>query len=114
MILAGQNLANIVAGAIANYQDGTFEETLRAFQWNLQESLLKTAQLLRIDPHSIKVHGRAMNELLSEFASHVRQIRTALDGRDFKTLGDLLVHKMGQAVEHWRDAIRSFRGVLLV
>ena len=79
-----------------------------------QESLLKTAQLLRVDPESIKVHGRALTELIAEFTHHVRQIRSALDGRDFVTLSDLLADKMSRVVQQWRDAIRSFRGVILV
>src|SRR5438128_6964990 len=79
-----------------------------------QESLLKTAQLLRVNPESIKVHGRALTELLADFTQHLRQIRTALEGRDFATLGDLLADKMSRVVQQWRDAIRSFRGVILV
>src|SRR5689334_22882616 len=72
-----------------------------------QDSLLKTAQLLRVDPESIKVHGRALTELLADFTLHLRQIRVALEGRDFVTLGDLLANKMTRAVQQWRDAIRS-------
>jgi hypothetical protein len=79
-----------------------------------QDSLLKTAQLLRVDPESIKVHGRALTDLLADFALNVRQIRAALEGRDFATLGDLLAHKMSRVVQQWRDAVRSFRGVILV
>jgi hypothetical protein len=79
-----------------------------------QESLLKTAQLLRIDPQRIKVRGRAMTEMLSDFAAHLGQIRTALEGRDFATLADLLSHRMSEACALWRDAIRSFRGVLVL
>lgn len=79
-----------------------------------QESLLKTAQLLRVEPERIKVHGRALTELLSEFTTHLRQVRSAIDGRDFATLGELLANKMTRAVEQWRDAIRSFRGVILI
>lgn len=79
-----------------------------------QDSLLKTAQLLRVDPQRIKVGGRALTELLSDFTTHLRQMRTALDGRDFTALSDLLAHKMSRAVEQWRDAVRSFRGVILV
>jgi hypothetical protein len=79
-----------------------------------QESVLKIAQLRRIDPQTINVHGRAFTELLAEFAANLRQIRTALDGRDFATLTDILAHKMNRAVEQWREALRSFRGAICV
>jgi hypothetical protein len=77
-----------------------------------QESVLKVAQLRRIDPQTIKVHGRAFTELLAEFTANRRQIRTALDVRDFATLSDILAHKMNRAVEQWREALRCFRGAI--
>ena len=79
-----------------------------------QESVLKIAQLRRIDPQTIKVHGRAFTELLAEFAANLRQIRAALDGRDFATLTDILAHKMNRAVAQWREALRYFRGAICV
>jgi len=77
-----------------------------------QDSVLKVAQLRRIDPQTIKVHGRAFTELLAEFTANLRQIRTALDVRDFATLTDILAHKMNRAVEQWREALRYFRGAI--
>jgi len=79
-----------------------------------QESVLKIAQLRRIDPQTIKVHGRAFTELLAEFAANLRQVRAALDGRDFATLSDILAHKMNRAVAQWREALRYFRGAICV
>jgi hypothetical protein len=79
-----------------------------------QESVLKIAQLRRIDPQTIKVHGRAFTELLAEFAANLRQIRAALDGRDFVTLTDILAHRMNRAVAQWREALRYFRGAICV
>jgi hypothetical protein len=55
-----------------------------------------------------------MTDLLKDFRNHLNQVRTALDGRDFNALTDLLAHKMTVAAEQWRDAIRSFRGVICV
>jgi hypothetical protein len=77
-----------------------------------QEAVLKIAQLRRIDPHSIMVHGRRFTDLLAEFTGHLRQIRHALEGRDFATLTDILAHKMNRAVAQWREALRSFRGAI--
>lgn len=79
-----------------------------------QESVLKIAQLRRIDPQTIKVHGRAFTELLAEFAANLCQIRAALDVRDFATLTDILAHKMNRAVAQWREALRCFRGAICV
>jgi hypothetical protein len=79
-----------------------------------QESVLKIAQLRRIDPQTIKVHGRSFPDLLAEFTANLRQIRIALEGRDFATLADILAHKMNRAVDQWREALRYFRGAICV
>jgi hypothetical protein len=60
------------------------------------------------------VHGRAFTELLAEFTANLRQIRAALDVRDFATLADILAHKMNRAVAQWREALRYFRGAICV
>src|SRR4051794_14761978 len=75
---------------------------------HVHESLIRTAELLRISPDVIKVRGRAMTDLLREIRSHLTQVRSAIELRDFSTLTDLLAHKMTQSAEQWRDAIRSF------
>ena len=81
---------------------------------HVQESVLKVAELRRIDPKTIKVHGRAFTELLAEFTSNLRQIRAALECRDFPALTHILSHKMNRAVDQWREALRFFRGAICV
>jgi len=81
---------------------------------HVQEAIFKVAQLRRIDIQTIKVQGRAFTDLIADFTQRLRELRAALDGRDFATLGELLTHKMNQVADQWRDAIRSFRGVLCV
>src|ERR671938_120275 len=43
-----------------------------------QESVLKTAQLLRIDLAAIRIEGQALADMLAEFTGHLREIRSAL------------------------------------
>ena len=81
---------------------------------HVQEAIFKVAQLRRIDIQTIKVQGRAFTDLIAEFAQRLREMRLALDGRDFAALRDLLTHKMDPVADQWRDAIRSFRGVICV
>ena len=81
---------------------------------HVQEAIFKVAQLRRIDIQTIKVQGRAFTDLIADFAQRLREMRRALDGRDFAALRDLLTGKMDQVADQWRDAIRSFRGVLCV
>ena len=77
-----------------------------------QESLLKTAQLLRIDLRRIFVDGRPFNEVLSEFTSQLKLIKKSLENRDFVSLIDTLVYETAETSSGWRAAIRSMRSVI--
>jgi hypothetical protein len=77
-----------------------------------QESLLKTAQLLRIDLRRIFVDGRPFNEVLSEFTSQLKLIKKSLENRDFVSLIDTLVYETAETSLGWRAAIRSMRSVI--
>lgn len=74
-----------------------------------QESVLKTAQLLRIDLSRITVDGRTLLDVLTEFTDHLRQIRSALESRDFVTVGDILLYEMTQTNTLWRKSIVALR-----
>jgi hypothetical protein len=77
-----------------------------------QESVLKVAQLLRIDLSKILVDGRPFIKVLGEFAEQLRLIKTALENRDFVALIDTLVYEVAENGAHWRAAIRSMRSVI--
>ncbi len=74
-----------------------------------QETVLKTAQLLRIDLSCVRVQGRSFTELLADFTGHLREIKSALEERDFGGLSRLLKHDTGRTCGQWYEAIHSFR-----
>ena len=77
-----------------------------------QESVMKVAQLLRIDLTKILVDGRPFIAVLGEFAQQLKLIKTALENRDFVALVDTLVYEVSESSTHWRAAIRSMRSVI--
>jgi hypothetical protein len=77
-----------------------------------QESVLKTAQLLRIDLTRITVDGRPFSEVLREFTAQLKLIKSALENRDFVSLIDTLVYETSETSDQWRAAIRSMRSVI--
>jgi hypothetical protein len=77
-----------------------------------QESLTKTAQLLRIDLTLITIDGRTLHEVLGEFCGQLREVKQAMENRDFVTLADVLTYEMTETSRHWRDAIVAMRGVI--
>jgi hypothetical protein len=74
-----------------------------------QESILKTAQLLGIDLDRIEVGDRMLTQVLEEFTFQLRQIRTALQNRDFVLLADTLMYEATETTSHWRASITALR-----
>ena len=77
-----------------------------------QESVLKVAQLLRIDLGRILVDGRPFSQVLGEFTQNLKLIKTALENRDFVSLVDTLVYEVSDSSANWRAAIRSMKSVI--
>ncbi len=76
-----------------------------------QESVLKTAQLLRLDLASIRCEGRPLTEMVSEFAAQLRQIKSALENRDFVLLNDILTYEAARTTASWHIAVQTLRGL---
>lgn len=77
-----------------------------------QESLLKIAQLLRIDLNLIKVAGRSLADVVGAFVAQLREVKGAMEIRDFVTLADVLTYEMTHTSREWRDAIGAMRGMI--
>jgi hypothetical protein len=74
-----------------------------------QESVLKTAQLLRIDLGLVRTTGGTMQELFEGFSRQLKEIRIALENRDFVTLSDLLLYETTQTSGQWRSALSAMK-----
>jgi hypothetical protein len=79
---------------------------------NAHESVVKTAQLLRIDLGQVRVDDATLAEFLSDFTGQLRQIKLALEARDFVTLGDVLSYDMADAGARWGAALGAVRDVV--
>ena len=77
-----------------------------------QESVQKTAQLLRIDLARITIEGRRLADVLDEFAGQLREVKHAMEDRDFVTLADVLTYEMTETSQHWHTAIGALRGAI--
>jgi hypothetical protein len=76
------------------------------------EAVVKTAELLRVDLTTVEVEGRALAEVLGGFAGQLRQIKSALEQRDFVSLGDVLLYETQQTTENWLAWIRAMRDLM--
>jgi hypothetical protein len=79
---------------------------------NARESILKTAQLLRIDLNAVRVDSLSLAELLGDFTTQLREIKRALEDRDFVTLADILTYETTQTSTQWRMALGAVRGII--
>ena len=78
--------------------------------WQIaQESVLKVAQLLQIDLDAIGLSGTTLTSVLGEFAEQLRQIKSALEQRDFVTLSDILSYEATQTSARWQQALAAVR-----
>jgi len=77
-----------------------------------QESVLKTARLLRMDLSMIRAGDRTMAELFAEFTLQLKQIRSALEKRNFATLGDILLSDTVHTSAQWRSAILAMKATI--
>jgi hypothetical protein len=77
-----------------------------------QESLLKTAQLLRIDLTRVVVCGSSLAEVVGNFVAQLREVKRAMEDRDFVTLADVLTYEMTETGQQWREAIAAMRSVI--
>ena len=79
---------------------------------NAQESVVKVARLLRINLDEVRVAGRSLSTLIADFSGQLRQVRAALESRDFVTLADVLAYEMTETSTHWRGALCAVRDVI--
>lgn len=84
---------------------GTFFRT-----WSdAHDSVLKTTQLLRIDLESVHVAGGSLADVLVEFTKHLREIRSALEQRDYVLLNDVLQYETAETGEQWQAILQALR-----
>lgn len=74
-----------------------------------QDAVMKTAQLLRLDLQQVECDGRPIGQMLRHFADQLKQVRSALEQRDFVLLGDMLLYEMTDACNQWRRATGALR-----
>jgi len=97
-----------------NQPNRALEKLSRCFSvWqNAQESVVKTAELLRIDLARLKVGDRLLIDVLEDFKAQLRTIRLALENRDFVSLSDSLTYETTETTAQWRKALQTLRGVV--
>jgi hypothetical protein len=77
-----------------------------------QDAIRKVAQLLRLDLSQITAGELSFDQVLNEFAEHLRRIRTALEDRDYVALSDTLAYETKDMSAQWSAAIASIRATL--
>jgi hypothetical protein len=98
----------------AGNQNKAFQSLAGAFgKWqNAQDSVLKVSQLLRIDLDSIEADGESFRKMLDSFGGHLRDIRSAIEARDFVALADVLNYEIPTCAAQWHAAIEAMRNTL--
>lgn len=74
--------------------------------WNqVQESLVKSAGLLGLDLARLQVEGGNVNDLMEDFAAQLRQVKEALENRDYVQLSDILQYELPDVAPRWQTLL---------
>ncbi|HWE01985.1 MAG TPA: hypothetical protein VG326_06195 [Tepidisphaeraceae bacterium] len=76
---------------------------------NAKESVLKTTQLLRIDLEQVYAGARTLGQMVGEFNDQLRQIKSALENRDYVLLTDILTYEATETNHRWSEALDGIR-----
>jgi hypothetical protein len=74
-----------------------------------QQSLVQTARLLHVDLATFAPEGKLLTDLQAEFAEQLKQIKSALENRDYVTLSDILTYETTDTTSRWSAAVREMR-----
>ncbi len=77
-----------------------------------QQSLVNIAQLLRIDLNRLEVDGQPLSSVISDLSTQLRNVKDALQGRDFVLLSDILTYEMNETTLRWRAALAAIRRIV--
>lgn len=77
-----------------------------------QESVLKTAQLLRIDLDQLRTEAGTLQEMVRDFTLQLNDIKSALMNRDYVQLADILSFEASETNNRWRCALTAMRGAV--
>jgi hypothetical protein len=72
-----------------------------------EQSVGKVGELLRLRPTDICVNGRGLTDVIAEFSTHLRSIKSALESRDFVLLSDVLMYETAETTAQWQASIES-------
>lgn len=113
--LGEANTLSVEAGRLFTTGDlsAAFQKLSGCFgRWqHVQQSILKVAQLLRLDLDRLQVDGQPMARFIDGFGEQLRSMKTALEGRDFVTLSDVLTYEIPESTDRWHAALAAIEAV---
>jgi predicted DNA-binding protein (UPF0251 family) len=74
---------------------------------NARESVEKVAKLLRLDLTAVSAGETTAEQILSQFAGQLRQLKEALEARDHVLCCDVLTYEMENTREDWRTLVSA-------
>lgn len=77
-----------------------------------QDSVVKTAQLLRIDLSRVLVAGKPLDTVVGQFSAQLRLIKSSLEERDYVTLIDVLTYETIPTSDAWKQAIAALQATI--
>ena len=82
--------------------------------WQVAQTAIgQVAKLLKIDLERLRVQEITLAAALANFASQLRDLRDAIECRDYVAVADVLTYEIGKTIGQWREAISQLRSAAI-
>jgi len=71
----------------------------------VQDSVAKSSRLLGLDLSKFLIADRPADEMLEEFADRLREVKEALENRDYVMLSDVVQYELPEAAPRWKELL---------
>ena len=72
---------------------------------------MKTTELLGLSADEVEVEGRPLGEVMNDFTTELKSIRTALQCRDYVLLTDMLLYETSDSTRRWNSVLGTLRNL---
>jgi hypothetical protein len=110
-----QRRVEIAEAVAAGKQARAMERLTETFNaWNTAEQALqKIAQLVGLDLDHPVAEGVVPAELIEQLRDHLRQVKQALQIRDYVAVADLVEHRQAPIIDGWQQMLVSLQQKML-
>lgn len=113
-----EQLKNIQSEAVELLTQGSIPEAMEQLsqcfnRWNqVNDVIIKSCLLAGIEPGKLELDGRSVEQIMTDFANQLSDVREALTARDFVWLADIFNYELEHAPTTMQEMVDDIRQTL--